>query len=142
MHSRPAGRQQQRAYATDPEAKQSESNDDATTKAAQKLANITGHQLEPGEKKRAGQAVHYVFGSAVGAGYGLASEFFPPLRTAAGAPFGAAVWLLADEIGVPALKLSKPPTSYGFDVHAKALAAHLVYGATAELVRRSARALI
>ena len=54
----------------------------------------------------------------------------------AGIPFGAALWLAADEIGVPAAGLAKGPAEYPVSKHASALAAHLVYGATTELVRR------
>jgi hypothetical protein len=143
MHSRPADQQQQLSYATDPQARPGQKEDEnATTKAAEKLSNLAGIQLTPKQKNHAGSAVHYAFGSLVGAAYGLASEFLPPVRTGLGVPFGAAVWLLADEIGVPTLKLSKPATKYGLDVHAKSLASHGVYGATAELVRRSLRAAI
>ena len=57
----------------------------------------------------------------------------------AGIPFGAAFWLLADEISVPLLGFSKGPTEYPVSTHAYALASHLIYGATAELSRRVIR---
>src|ERR1700678_440275 len=47
-----------------------------------------------------------------------------------------AVWAIADEIAVPALKLSKPPTDYPVSTHASALAAHLVYGISTALLCR------
>jgi putative membrane protein len=55
----------------------------------------------------------------------------------AGIPFGAAVWLVADEVGVPAAGLANGPAEYPLSTHASALAAHVVYGATTELVRRN-----
>jgi hypothetical protein len=55
------------------------------------------------EKQRVGQVLHYTFGTATGALYGSLAEALPVLTTAAGVPFGAVVWLLADEIAVPAL---------------------------------------
>ena len=58
------------------------------------------------------------------------------LAAAAGLPFGAAVWIVADEIGVPLAGLSKPPTEYPLRDHASAFAAHLVFGVTTEGVRR------
>ena len=58
---------------------------------------------------------------------------------AAGLPFGAAFWLLADETAVPLLGLSKGPTEYPLSTYAYALASHLVYGLTAEAVRRAVR---
>jgi len=54
-------------------------------------------------------------------------------------PFGAAVWAIADEGIVPAAGLSKSPTEYPLSIHAYALASHLVYGLTTELVRRTVR---
>jgi putative membrane protein len=48
-------------------------------------------------------------------------------------------WLVVDETAVPVLGLSKPPTDYPASTHVYALASHLVYGLTAELVRRSLR---
>ena len=45
----------------------------------------------------------------------------------------------ADEIGVYAFGLSKPPTQYPISVHLYALASHLIYGLITELVRRTLR---
>lgn len=56
-----------------------------------------------------------------------------------GLPFGAAVWFVADEIALPALGLSKKPTDYPAGVHTKALASHLVYGLSTDLVRKGVR---
>jgi putative membrane protein len=52
------------------------------------------------------------------------------------------VWLGADEIGVPAAGLSGPPTQYPLSVHLNALAGHIAYGMTTELVRRRVRAVL
>jgi putative membrane protein len=71
--------------------------------------------------------------------YSAVVEFEPATTAGAGLPFGAAVWLFADEIVVPALGLSKPATEYPLSTHAYALASHLVYGVTTELVRREVR---
>jgi uncharacterized membrane protein YagU involved in acid resistance len=66
-----------------------------------------------------------------------------PSTTAAwGLPFGAAVWLGADEVAVPAFGLSKAPMEYPASTHASALAAHLVYGLTVDVVRRAVRAAL
>ena len=64
------------------------------------------------------------------------------MTTGAGIPFGAAFWLLADEISVPLLGLSKGPTEYPVSTHAYALASHLVYGVTAEMSRRALRQVL
>jgi uncharacterized membrane protein YagU involved in acid resistance len=74
--------------------------------------------------------------------YGGLAEVVPQVTTATGVPFGAAFWLLADEISVPLLGLSKGPADYPVSTHAYALASHLVYGATAELSRRAVRQIL
>ena len=80
--------------------------------------------------------MHYAFGTTLGAIYGALAEQRPQATEWVGLPFGATVWLLADEIGVPASGLAKPSTEYSAADHASALAAHLVYGATTEGLRR------
>jgi hypothetical protein len=114
--------------------------DDATVKVAQAISTeVFGHEIQQSEKKSAGAAVHYAFGTVSGGMYGALAEVVPQVTTGAGVPFGAAFWLLADEISVPLLGFSKGPTEYPVSTHAYALASHLVYGATAELSRRAIR---
>jgi len=113
---------------------------DATVKAASAISEgIFDHKLTKGEKKIAGPAVHYAFGTTAGGLYGAVAELAPEVTAGAGLPFGAAFWLVADEMAVPLLGLSKRPTEYPFSTHVYALASHLVYGLTAEAVRRAAR---
>ncbi len=117
-----------------------ENQDDATVKAARAISEgIFGTELKEDEKKSAGAAVHYAFGTATGGFYGVMAEFAPEVTAGAGLPFGAAFWLVADETAVPLLGLSKPPTEYPVSTHVYALASHLVYGLSAELVRRAVR---
>lgn len=120
-----------------------EDQDDATVKAAKAISeNVFGHELKESEKKPAGAAVHYAFGTATGGLYGAAAEIAPQLTTGLGLPFGVAFWMVADEGAVPLLGLSKGPTEYPVSTHAYALASHLVYGLTAEVTRRAVRNII
>ena len=117
-----------------------EEQTDATVKAASAVSEgIFDHKLTKSEKKWAGPAVHYGFGTSVGGLYGAVAEVAPGVAAGAGLPFGAAFWLVADETAVPLLGLSKAPTEYPPSVHAYALASHFVYGLTTELVRRAVR---
>jgi uncharacterized membrane protein YagU involved in acid resistance len=117
-----------------------EEQDDATVKAARAISEgIFGHELKESEKEAAGAAVHYAFGTAVGGLYGAVAELSPEVTMGAGVPFGAAFWLVADETAVPLLGLAKGPTEYPVSTHIYALASHLVYGLTAEFVRRAMR---
>ena len=120
-----------------------EEQEDATVKAASSISEgIFDHELTKGEKKIAGPAVHYAFGTATGGLYGAAAEIAPNVTAGAGLPFGAAFWLVADETAVPLLGLSKGPTEYPLSTHVYALASHFVYGLTAEVVRRAVRSAL
>jgi putative membrane protein len=120
-----------------------EEQEPATVKAAEAISeNVFDHELTKGEKEVAGPAVHYAMGAGSSAVYGVLSEFVPEVTVGAGVPFGAAVWLLADEAAVPALGLSKGPTEYPLSTHVYSLASHFVYGLTTELVRREVRRLL
>lgn len=117
--------------------------DDATVETAKMISEkVFGHELQENEKRPAGTAVHYAFGTATGGLYGALAEFSPQVTTAAGLPFGAAFWLIADETVVPLLGLSKGPTAYPVSTHVYAFASHLVYGVTAEFSRRALRQVL
>ena len=124
-----------------PESTQNkEEQDDATVKAAKAISeNIFGHELTKSEKRPAGAAVHYAFGTVTGGLYGAVAEVAPQVTRAAGLPFGVAFWLMADEMVVPLLRLSKGPTEYPVSTHVYALASHLVYGLSVEMTRRAVR---
>jgi len=120
--------------------KSDEEQDDATVKTASAISEgLFDHKLTKSEKKIAGPAVHYAFGTSVGGLYGVAAELAPEVAVGAGLPFGAAFWLVADETALPLLGLSKGPTAYPVSTHVYALASHFVYGLTTELVRRGVR---
>lgn len=120
-----------------------EEQEDATEKIAEAISeNIFDHRLSKSEKEVAGAAVHYAFGTGMGVVYGVAVEAAPEVSWGLGLPFGAVFWLAADEVTVPLLGLAKPPTEYPLSTHAYALAAHLVYGLTAEVVRRTVRSVL
>lgn len=115
----------------------------ATVKAAKEISEgVFDHKLTKREKEPAGEAMHYAMGATSDLIYGLASEIAPITTVGAGLPFGAAVWLIADDVVVPALGLSKSPTEYSFSTHSYALSSHLVYGLTTDLVRRAVRDLL
>lgn len=115
-------------------------SDPATVKVAESISqNVFGQKLPRSKKKLAGEAVHYVMGTTSGAIYGALAETLPVTTVGDGLVFGTAVWLLADEVSVPALGLSKPPTKIALATHVYALASHLVYGWTTEMVRRAVR---
>lgn len=115
----------------------------ATVKVAQSISkSVLGKSMSQSQKKYAGEAVHYAMGAMSGAIYGAATEALPLTTAGDGLAFGAAVWLLADEVTVPALGFSKSPTEFPLSTHVYALVSHLVYGWTTEMVRRAIRKVL
>jgi uncharacterized membrane protein YagU involved in acid resistance len=130
------------AAANGPEEKKEE-GENATVKAAEAISEtFFDHKLAKTEKQPAGNAVHYGFGTTMGALYGLTAEALPAASIGYGLPFGTMLFLSADEAAVPAFGLSKPPTETPLSKHAYGLAAHLVYGLTTDLVRRGVRNIL
>ena len=100
---------------------------------------VAGHPIGEREQESLAPLFHYGFGMVVGALYGALAEREPQATMMAGLPFGATVWVVADESGLPLAGLSAPPTEYPPARHASALATHLVYGVAVEAVRRALR---
>ncbi|HVW07897.1 MAG TPA: DUF1440 domain-containing protein [Bryobacteraceae bacterium] len=112
--------------------------DDATVRTAAGISKcIFRHELTDKEKKWAGPVVHYAFGGLMGAFYGAMASRTSVATAGAGAGYGSAVWLLADEIGVPAAGLSGSPIRTPLIKHAEAWASHLVYGLVMNGTRRA-----
>ena len=107
--------------------------DPATVKAAERVA---GHGIPRAGKARAGEAVHYGFGAALGMAYGAAAEAEPWVTAGFGLPYGGAVAVIADEALVPAAGLSGPPWQSPPATHAYSIASHLVFGVALEAARR------
>lgn len=121
-------------------ARESPSEVAPTVRAARIISErVFGHRLPARSETPAGAAVHLGFGAGTGACYGAAAEVAPRVTAGGGVPFGLAVWLGADETLLPLLGLSKPSTRIDLTVHGASFAAHIVYGATTEIVRRAVR---
>jgi putative membrane protein len=124
-----------------------EGKDDPEDDSAERMANavsvgFTGRALTKEEKDIGATAFHYAFGASMGAVYGAAADVVPAVTAGAGVPYGALIWLGADEGVVPLIGLSKTPEKYPASVHASALAAHLVYGLSLEITRKAVRKLL
>jgi putative membrane protein len=137
----------QQAAQSDEENRQQEANkdqpkEDATMKAADAIAHAaTGEHLSRAEKEKGGPIVHYAFGALTGALYGGLAEYSAAVRSGFGTSFGGVLFSTADLLAVPALKLAPSPADQPASAQASPFAAHIVYGATTELVRRIVRAI-
>ena len=113
----------------------------STVKVASAVAEpILDRELTDDEKPVAGELVHYGFGGFNGALYGALAEVpLLPIKAFNGMFFGAALWVVADEVMLWKLGIAKEPTEFPSTTHLYALASHLVYGLTLETVRRAIR---
>ncbi|MBA3916872.1 MAG: DUF1440 domain-containing protein [Acidobacteriales bacterium] len=131
------------AEAKESQAQGLQTDEDATMKMAGRISeNLFDHPLDRDQRAKLGPVVHYTFGAVMGGLYGLTSEFIGGARAGFGAGFGTVLFLAADEVGVPVMGLSGPPSQTPPKQHAMALASHIVYGVTTELVRKTARPLL
>ncbi len=121
---------------------QTAEQEDSTEIVARKIAEATGKPLPKEEKKKAGRAVHYTFGTLMGVVYGVSAEILPEVTTGAGTAFGTLLFLGAHEIAVPAFQLAPSPAETPATDHLQHWAAHVVYGGSLELVRSLIRRFI
>jgi uncharacterized membrane protein YagU involved in acid resistance len=128
-------KQQQKEQSSEPE-------EDATMKAAEGIVHTVsrGQHLSHEEREKAGPIVHYAFGALVGGLYGALAECSDWTSVGFGTAFGTILFVGADLIAVPAFGLGPSPTEQPAAAQATPLAAHLVYGATTDLLRRAIRA--
>lgn len=113
-----------------PRSQRSEQNEpkdraDNPTQRAWRAITRDNHQL-------GAALIHFLFGAAVGAVYGTAAAYDRRVQTGAGVPFGAAVWLIANEAGLQITGLSRPAGHYSPGTHVFALLSHAVYGAVTD----------
>ena len=113
--------------------------EDATVKVADQVSRVVRQRpLEEREKPVAAEVVHYGFGATMGALYGAVALAAPRATIGAGLGFGAAVWLGAHAVVVPALGLARSPLHEPPGKEARELVLHLIYGVTVNLVRAAA----
>jgi uncharacterized membrane protein YagU involved in acid resistance len=80
-----------------------------------------------------GNRVHWWHGIQLGVPYQMLQ---PKSSITSGLIYGAALWLLSDELMLWALGVANAPTTYPLKVHLDALAAHCVYGAVVAIAAR------
>lgn len=111
---------------------------------ARKIAkSVRGVELDKETKQKFGVAIHWGYGIVWGGTFGALRERVPLVDSAAGLTFGLGLWLLGDELMMPALGLSPPSTKFPWQNHARAAANHAAYGLalflTHSLLRRLGR---
>lgn len=140
FHASLSGRGRTGAY--EPQSKKPVApGEDATMRAAELAARTVGaERLEHAERQAAGPWMHYAFSVVCGASYGALREITPQAGLARGGRFGVAVWVGADQLALPLMRLSPWPLSaYSVGTNAQLLLAHVVFGIVTDLTWRTAR---
>lgn len=108
----------------------------AYERAVEMTARRFGQRLSDKQIGTWGWRFHKLFGVAGGPAYLALRRRFPGLRWGSGLAFGAAFFLVVDELLVPLARLTPGPRAFSWKVHARGAAAHLAYGVAAETTAR------
>lgn len=103
---------------------------------------VTGEEPSDEAKSEISYTVHWSYGTAAGALYGVLRGARADADLSGGLAFGTALWLLGDELMVPLLGLSKGATAYPPAQHAHRLGAHLAYGLAAAATVQAGQAFL
>lgn len=101
-----------------------------TRKVASSVASAFGYRLDARQKRIGATVAHYATAAVWGGAFGLLPRKARRPFLLAGLGFGAALWLVEDELLLTALRLAPRPSAYPLSTHLKGLAAHLVWGAS------------
>ncbi|HEY2896578.1 MAG TPA: DUF1440 domain-containing protein [Gemmatimonadaceae bacterium] len=96
--------------------------------AAEKVARLAHEQLSNEQRSRFGNGIHWTLGVSAGALYGVLRPRVRAVRSGHGLLFGAAFFLIMDELVTPAFGLTPGPRAFPWQTHARGLAGHLVFG--------------
>lgn len=108
--------------------------------AVAKLASGFGVSLDEAGVRRWGWRFHKMFGVLGGLGYVAMRRRFPKIGIGMGLLFGAAFFLVGDELLVPLAGLTPGPRAFPWKVHARGAASHVAYGVAAEAAARAIEA--
>ena len=89
-----------------------------------------------------GSSIPWQFGALTGATYGALAEYYPAATAKEGAAFGMALETLTHEAPLPALGISLPVGSETTRERVSEMTSYVVFGLTAEFVRRIVRKIL
>ena len=110
-------------------------DDDAAVRVGSLVRGaVADRTLTRRERREAGVAAHYGFSASVGVAYAMMRARWPGVSACRGTLYGAAVWIVADEVITPGLGLARPRRTQSRELQAYTLLGHLIYGWTIEAV--------
>lgn len=103
---------------------------ESATAALGRLAYEAATGRRPSSQTRSvlSETVHWSYGISQGAAYGAARRASGLPDLVAGPVFGLGLWLLGDELAMPALGLQPGPAAASATTHLNRIGAHLAYG--------------
>ena len=121
----------------------SESTDSPPVVLAERLlTHNNGEQLSPLSKKKAETKIHWTFGIATGALYGMSVEKNSKNKKGLGALMGTTLYSATHGSVLPLLKTEPWPTENKKSYVANEFISHIAFGVTTEIVRRITRKLL
>ncbi|HEX6128978.1 MAG TPA: hypothetical protein VF071_08165 [Candidatus Limnocylindria bacterium] len=110
--------------------------DTPTEEVAERLAEgLAQDEIDEGTKQTAGQVIHWSYGAAWGAAYGVLQATLKLPTLLGGAFFGAGVGYFGERV-MPALRLQNAPERNPRAVNLMQMGAHVVYGVAVALAWR------
>jgi len=106
------------------------------------VEKIAGHELAATPTFIAAETIHWTFGAAAGAAYGVLAEFYPAATGREGVNFGMTLMALTHEGALPILGLSAEPADQKTREKSSEMVTHVVFGLVTETVRRFVRSRI
>ena len=103
-----------------------------------RVEDALGAEVSPETHGRLGVATHYAIGIGPAVLYGLFRDRLPVDGVPRGALYGAALWLMQDEVLNTVTGLGAKPQDYPWQAHARGLVAHVAYGIATELAMEAA----
>lgn len=89
---------------------------------------VADEEPAPADKTTLSEVVHWTYGAAQGAIFDALSRRLPGPKWVQGLSYGGLMWLVGDELAVPALGLADGPRKFPMRQHAHRLGSHLAYG--------------
>lgn len=101
-----------------------------------KIFGLAGKRLSRRQERKYGWRFHKTFGVASGLQYEMLRKKSPLVGAGMGLLFGAAFFLIVDELMMPLFGFTPGPRKFSWSVHARGAASHLAYGVAAEATSR------
>jgi uncharacterized membrane protein YagU involved in acid resistance len=101
-----------------------------------RISRMLGLNLSENKIFKGGKAQHFMMGIAPAILYATYYKKYPMISAGYGALYGSSLFLLADELMVPALKLSGPNTKYPWQAHLRGFLGHVMVGVVTHGVLR------